>query len=78
VEDPRDYDTLGENAYDGAEGENRAHRNLRRFVEAHCSGQSVERRREGATVGGTKVWWESKDGKKTVSGVISCGNLNDY
>lgn len=78
-EDPRDYDTLGENAYDGAEGENRAHRNLRRFVEAHIVPVSPWKEGEKVqTVGGTKVWWESKDGKKTVSGVISCGNLNDY
>src|SRR5579871_6316210 len=34
-EDPNDYAMLGANAYEGTDGEDRAHRNLRRFVEAH-------------------------------------------
>ncbi|KAH0172549.1 hypothetical protein KCU67_g1690, partial [Aureobasidium melanogenum] len=33
-EDPQDYAALGQNAYDGQSGEDRAHKNLRRFVEA--------------------------------------------
>lgn len=67
-EDPKDYEELGQNAYGGSDGEDRAHRNLRRFVEAHTipvspwkAGEKVE------SVGGGKVWWEDKDGKKTVS-----------
>ena len=67
-EDPKDYEELGEAAYTGSDGEDRAHRNLRRFVEAHVvpvspwkEGEKVE------SVGGGNVWWESKDGKKTVS-----------
>lgn len=67
-EDPKDYEELGANAYGGSDGESRAHRNLRRFVEAHVvpvspwkEGEKVE------TVGGGKLWWDSKDGKKTVS-----------
>ncbi|MCJ1226430.1 hypothetical protein MMC12_003082 [Toensbergia leucococca] len=66
-ESPRDYETLGESAYDGTGGEDRAHNNLRRFVEAHTvpvspwkEGEKVE------SIGGRKVWWESKEGKKTV------------
>ena len=66
-EDPRDYDALGATAYDGPEGEDRAHRNMRRFVEAHVipvspwkEGEKVE------SIGGGEVWWESKDGKKMV------------
>ena len=66
-EDPKDYEELGANAYGGSDGENRANGNLRRFVEAHIvpvspwsEGEKVD------TVGGGKVWWESKDGKKTV------------
>ncbi|GAB7354122.1 hypothetical protein MBLNU459_g4686t1 [Dothideomycetes sp. NU459] len=66
-EDPKDYAALGQNAYDGQSGEDRAHRNLRRFVEAHVvpaspweEGQKVE------TLGGSTVWWEFKDGKKTI------------
>ncbi len=66
-EDPKDYKALGENAYEGKDGEDRAHRNLRRFVEAHIipvspwnEGDRVE------SLGGGKVWWESKGGKRTV------------
>ena len=66
-ESPKDYEELGTNAYAGSDGEDRAHRNLRRFVEAHVipvspwkEGERVE------SVGGGKVWWESHDGKKLV------------
>ena len=66
-EDSKDYKALGEHAYDGQDGEDRAHRNLRRFVEAHIipvspwkEGEKVE------SLGGGKVWWESKGDKKTV------------
>lgn len=73
-EDPRDYDSLGATAYDGPEGEDRAHRNMRRFAEAHIipvspwkEGDKVE------SIGGGKVWWESKDGKKMASdGPLCC------
>ena len=71
-EDPKDYEQLGANAYDGKDGESRAHKNLRRFVEAHIvpdspwnEGQKVE------TLAGNAVWWESKDGKKLVSPAFS-------
>lgn len=67
-EDPRDYEALGENAYEGEEGEGRAQRNLRRFVEAHIlplspwiEGEKVE------SLGGGEVWWEEKEGQKLVS-----------
>ena len=66
-EDPEDYSALGENAYKGQSGEDRAHSNLRRFSEAHIvpvspwkEGEKVE------TLGGGKVWWESKDGDRMV------------
>ena len=66
-EDPRDYGALGEAAYDGSKGEDRAHQNLRRFVEAHVvpvspweEGEKVE------TLGGRKLWWENSDGKRLV------------
>ena len=71
-EDPEDYSALGEKAYEGASGEERATRNLRRFVEAHVvpvspweEGEKVE------SVGGGKLWWESKDGKKMVCYTIA-------
>lgn len=66
-EDPRDYAALGTQAYDGKDGEDRAHKNLRRFVEAHVvptspweEGQKVE------TLAGGKVWWESREEGKRV------------
>ena len=67
-EDPEDYSAMGDEAYQGTGGEDRAQRNLRRFAEAHIvpvspwkEGEKVE------TMGGGTVWWESKDGQKTVS-----------
>ena len=66
-EDPRDYGTLGEAAYAGPEGEDRAHGNLRRFVEAHIVPVSPWKEGEKvASVGGSHVWWESREGKKIV------------
>ena len=66
-EDPEDYSALGEKAYEGQSGEDRATRNLRRFSEAHIvpvspwkEGEKVE------TLGGGEVWWESKDGDRIV------------
>ena len=66
-EDPEDYSALGEKAYEGQSGEDRAHSNLRRFSEAHIvpvspwkEGEKVE------TLGGGKVWWESRDGDRIV------------
>jgi len=71
-EDPEDYSALGEKAYEGQSGEDRATRNLRRFSEAHIvpvspwkEGEKVE------TLGGGKVWWESKDGDR----IIQPGNI---
>lgn len=66
-EDPQEYAALGQNAYEGQSGEDRAHKNLRRFVEAHLvpkspwiEGDKVQ------TLGGDTVWWEQKNGKKVV------------
>jgi len=76
-QDPEDYRVLGADAYEGESGEQRAHRNLRRFVEAHAvpaspwaEGEKVE------TLAGGQVWWESKDGGKVVSSYISSGKRN--
>ena len=67
-EDPEDYQALGENAYTGASGEDRATRNLRRFVEAHIVPVSPWSEGEKIrSVGGGELWWENKDGKKMVS-----------
>jgi len=66
-EDPEDYAKLGAEAYSGKDGEDRAHRNLRRFTEAHVvfaspwkAGEKAER------MGGGELWWEIKDGKTLI------------
>ena len=66
-EDPKDYEGLGADAYEGEQGEERAHRNMRRFVEAHVVPASPWK--EGVkvkTLEGSEVWWEAKDGVKFV------------
>lgn len=67
-EDPRDYEALGESAYEGEGGEDRAQRNLRRFVEAHIVPVSPWKEGEKAkSLGGGEIWWEEKAGQKLVS-----------
>ena len=67
-EDPQDYEKMGAEAYKGGEGEDRATRNLRRFVEAHTIPLSPwEERLQVESLRGEKVWWEVKDWKKVVS-----------
>ena len=69
-EDPKDYNALGAEAYEGNEGEDRAHRNLRRFVEAHVVPVSPWPQGEKAeTVGGSKVWWEDREGIRMVRSI---------
>lgn len=69
-EDPRDYDELGANAYEGGDGEERAQRNLRRFVEQHVVAASPwEEGEKLKTLAGDEIWWESRDGVKLVSGL---------
>ncbi len=66
-ESNEDYHKLGADAYEGAMGEDRAHANLRRFVEEHIVPASPWK--EGAkvaTLAGSHVWWEAKDGKRFV------------
>merc|ERR1712093_355391 len=66
-EDPKDYEGLGADAYEGEQGEERAHRNMRRFVEAHVVPASPWK--EGVkvkTLEGSEVWWEAKDGVKFI------------
>lgn len=67
-EDPRDYGALGADAYEGEDGQQRAQRNLRRFVEAHVVprspwGEGVKVKPLGDD---REVWWEEKDGKRVV------------
>ncbi|KAK3336531.1 hypothetical protein B0T19DRAFT_41982 [Cercophora scortea] len=72
-EDPKDYGSLGPNAYEGEDGQDRAQRNLQRFVEAHMvpenpwpAGKKVK-----AIGDDQDIWWENKGGIK----VIQPGNI---
>ena len=66
-EDPQDYSAIGPQVYKGTAGEDRAHRNLRRFVEAHVVPSSPWKEGDKVnTIAGRQIWWEEKDGKKTV------------
>ncbi len=70
-EDPKDYEDLGADAYEGENGEERAQRNLRRFVEQHCVAASPWKEGEKLkTLAGDEIWWENKDGVKMVSIVV--------
>ena len=68
-EDPRDYGALGADAYEGEDGQERAQRNLRRFVEAHILPVSpwAEGEKVKAVGDDRNIWWETKDGKRVVS-----------
>ncbi|KAG7138372.1 FAS1 domain-containing protein like [Verticillium longisporum] len=63
-EDPEDYNRLGT----GDDGQERASRNLRRFVEAHLVPVSPwQENQKARTIGGDgEVWWENKDGAKFI------------
>ncbi|TGZ82694.1 hypothetical protein EX30DRAFT_304239 [Ascodesmis nigricans] len=68
-EDPEDGeggDKGDKGKYSGMGGEDRAGRNLRRFVEMHCVGVSPwEKGVKVRTVGGGEVWWdEDAEGRK--------------
>lgn len=66
-ENPKEYEELGTNAYGGDEGAERARRNLQRFVESHVVPVSPWKEGEKfETLSGDKIWWETKDGVKTV------------
>ncbi|KAL4786647.1 hypothetical protein BJX76DRAFT_320948 [Aspergillus varians] len=64
-ENPDDYEKFGETkAYEGDEGQDRARRNLERFVSAHVVVQSPwNEGDEAETIGGDKLKWR-KDGDK--------------
>jgi hypothetical protein len=71
-EDPEDYNALGANAYEGSSGEDRARKNLERFVQRHVVPESPwEEGTKIKTLAGNEIWWESKDGQKKVSHTIS-------
>jgi hypothetical protein len=67
-EDPEDYDTFGASAYEGSSGQDRARKNLERFVQRHVVPESPwEEGKKIKTLAGNEIWWESKDGQKKVS-----------
>ncbi|KAF6842842.1 hypothetical protein CMUS01_02707 [Colletotrichum musicola] len=63
-EDPKEYQHLGENAFEGDDGQERAQRNIRRFVEAHMVPISPwpESQKAKAIGDDRDIWWENKDG----------------
>lgn len=68
-EDPKEYGELGADAYEGEDGQERATKNLRRFVEAHMVPASPWK--EGDRVkpigDSREVWWEEKNGTRYAS-----------
>jgi paired amphipathic helix protein Sin3a len=77
-EDPKDYNNLGSDAYEGEDGYERAQRNLRRFVEAHMIPQSpwLENQKVKPIGDDREVWWQNKDGMRVVSPIVS--RFDDY
>ncbi|EME44263.1 hypothetical protein DOTSEDRAFT_112333, partial [Dothistroma septosporum NZE10] len=76
-EDPQDYYAFGASAYEGEDGEDRAHRNMRRFAEAHVVPRSPWKEGDRVkTLGGSEVWWESKNDKKLIMpGGVEVGSI---
>ncbi|KAK2873495.1 hypothetical protein FQN49_002311 [Arthroderma sp. PD_2] len=67
-ENPSEYAAFGaQEAYAGASGQKRANQNLGKFVAAHLVPQSSwVKGKEVETLGGGKIFWEEKDGKKYI------------
>ncbi|KAF4538349.1 hypothetical protein BFW01_g4329 [Lasiodiplodia theobromae] len=78
-EDPREYESLGANAYEGADGSSRAQKNLERFVNAHIIPESPwKENHKIQSLGGNTVWYEIKDGKKMLQpGDIEVSSIAD-
>lgn len=77
-ESPGDYEQFGEaEAYEGDEGQDRAKRNLERFVSAHVVTRSPWNEGEEAeTLGGDKLKWRKDGDKIYVSIWISSAKTN--
>ncbi|TID07212.1 Paired amphipathic helix protein pst1 [Colletotrichum higginsianum] len=67
-EDPKDYQRLGENVYEGDDGRERAQNNIQRFVEAHMVAMSPWPENEKVkTLGDDRdIWWENRNGTKFI------------
>ncbi|TQS34096.1 hypothetical protein Golomagni_05534 [Golovinomyces magnicellulatus] len=71
-ENPSEYITLGEEAYEGDIGEDRALKNLKTFVESHLIRASPWKEGEMAkSMSGREFCWHIKDGMK----IIQPGNI---
>lgn len=73
-ENPSEYVAFGvQDAYEGESGKKRANKNLEKFISAHLIPQSSwEAGKEVQTLGGGKILWEKKNGKKYVSHETLC------
>ncbi|KAL3478985.1 hypothetical protein BJX99DRAFT_223359 [Aspergillus californicus] len=73
-ENPADYEKFGDmQAYEGDEGQNRARRNLERFVSAHIILESPWKEGvETETLGGDRLRWRKDGDKIYVSSCIAC------
>ncbi|KAL0257488.1 hypothetical protein SLS55_008302 [Diplodia seriata] len=78
-EDPREYESLGANAYEGADGPSRAQKNLERFVNAHIVPESPwKENHKMQSLAGNTVWYEIKNGKKMLQpGNIEVSSIAD-
>lgn len=67
-EDPKDYAEFGASVYNGESGAEKAHENLKRFVEAHIVDASPWKEKEKReTLTGKTIWFEMVDGKTMVN-----------
>ncbi|KAH6638237.1 hypothetical protein C7974DRAFT_451534 [Boeremia exigua] len=65
--DPEDYNQFGAQAYEGTGGSDRAQSNLERFLNHHIIPESPwEEGKKVKTLAGNEVWWESKNGQKSI------------
>ncbi|KAI8624227.1 hypothetical protein F5Y19DRAFT_480870 [Xylariaceae sp. FL1651] len=68
-EDPKDYNAFGASVYEGEDGQDRARRNLRRFVEAHIvpvSPWPEKEKTKSLLDGDREIWWETNNGVKVL------------
>jgi len=67
-EEPDEDGRAGADIFAGIQGEDRATRNLRRFVEAHCVGVAPwPERAKVKSLEGVEIWWEpAPDGRRRI------------
>jgi hypothetical protein len=66
-ESPSDYQAFGSQAYDGTGGQDRANKNIAKFVEAHLVKKSPWAEGEKVqTLAGRELWWELKNGERVI------------